>query len=92
MNSIQKSYSSFVESVCKQFDCTDAIRPLQEGFAALCEAVSDRVGELTIEPGWPSKYSGADYAARFPKCPYAREFFDTLKSRGIHLDPKIFQP
>lgn len=38
MNSLQKSYHSFIESVCKQFDCTDAIRSLQEGFAALCEA------------------------------------------------------
>jgi len=37
MNSMQKTYHSFVESVCKQFDCTDAIRPLQEGFATLCE-------------------------------------------------------
>lgn len=38
MNPMQKSYRSFIESVCKQFACTDAIRPLQEGFAALCEA------------------------------------------------------
>lgn len=38
MTSMQKSYRSFVESVCKKFDCTEAIRPLQEGFAALCEA------------------------------------------------------
>lgn len=38
MNSLQKSYNSFIESVCKRFDCTDAIRPLQNGFAALCEA------------------------------------------------------
>lgn len=38
MNSMQKSYSSFIESVGKQFDCTGAIHPLQEGFAALCEA------------------------------------------------------
>jgi len=38
MNPMQKSYSSFVESVCKHLNCTDAIRPLQEGFTALCEA------------------------------------------------------
>ena len=38
MNSLQKSYSAFIESVCKRFDCADAIRPLQDGFAALCEA------------------------------------------------------
>jgi len=28
---------AFIETVCKQFDCTDIIRPLQEGFAVLCE-------------------------------------------------------
>lgn len=38
MNFMQKSYSSFIESVCKQFECTGATRPLQEGFAALCES------------------------------------------------------
>lgn len=38
MNPMQKSYRSFVESVCAEFGCTDAIRPLQEGFGALCEA------------------------------------------------------
>lgn len=44
MNPMQKSYSSFVESVCKQFGCTDAIRPLQEGFSALCEADTGDTG------------------------------------------------
>lgn len=38
MNSIQKSYCSFVESVCKQFDCMGANRPLQKGFVVLCES------------------------------------------------------
>ena len=38
MNSMQKSYHFFVESVCGEFGCTGAIRPLQEGFGALCEA------------------------------------------------------
>jgi hypothetical protein len=38
MNSLQKSYHTFIESVCNKFGCTDAIHPLQEGFSALCEA------------------------------------------------------
>ena len=46
MNPMQKSYSSFIESVCKQFDCTDAIRPLQEGFDALCESMTPGNQEL----------------------------------------------
>jgi hypothetical protein len=41
MQDIRESYRIFIETVCKQFDCTDAIQPLQEGFSALCEA-SDR--------------------------------------------------
>ena len=32
---------AFIETVCKQFDCTDIIRPLQEGFAVLCETAWD---------------------------------------------------
>lgn len=46
MNPMQKSYSSFIESVCKQFDCADAIRPLQEGFDALCESMTPGNQEL----------------------------------------------
>lgn len=38
MNALQKSYRAFIESVCNKIGCTDAIHPLQEGFAALCEA------------------------------------------------------
>lgn len=85
MNSLQKSYHAFIESVCKQFDCTVSIRPLQEGFSTLCESAGDRVGELSIEPGWPEQFMETDYAARFPKCPYAREFFDMLKSALMEL-------
>ena len=39
MESMETQYKAFIESVCAEFGCTDAIRPLQEGFAALCEAV-----------------------------------------------------
>ena len=46
MNPMQKSYGSFIESVCKQFDCTGAIRPLQEGFDALCESMTPGNQEL----------------------------------------------
>jgi hypothetical protein len=80
MNSIQKSFHTFIESVCNEFGCTDAIHPLQEGFSTLCESVGGRIGELSIEPGWPEQFMETDYAARFPKCPYAEEFFSLLKS------------
>ena len=38
MTGTQEKFNTFLESVCSQFGCKDAIRPLQEGFAALCEA------------------------------------------------------
>lgn len=40
MNTYQKSYTAFMESVCKQFNCTDALPALKEGFEALCEATN----------------------------------------------------
>jgi hypothetical protein len=59
---MQKTYHSFVESVCKQFDCTDAIRPLQEGFSALCEAdMGDtRTGSAWDTVEWIHLYHAAD--------------------------------
>lgn len=38
MNSFQKQYQTFIESVCTKFGCPEAIRPLQEGFSAMCES------------------------------------------------------
>jgi len=34
---LQKQYNCFIEAVCNQLGCIDAIKPLQEGFNALCE-------------------------------------------------------
>lgn len=38
MTALQGHYHCFIESVCNQFCCSDAIKPLQEGFNALCES------------------------------------------------------
>lgn len=40
MNTYQKYYTAFMESVCKQFNCPDALPALTEGFYALCEATA----------------------------------------------------
>lgn len=37
MDSYQKSYTAFMENVCKQFNCQDAFPALAEGFNAFCE-------------------------------------------------------
>lgn len=41
MNTNQKKYTAFMESVCKEFNCLNALPALQKGFEALCEAFSD---------------------------------------------------
>ena len=33
-----QKFSTFIEGVCNKFGCKEAVRPLQEGFSALCEA------------------------------------------------------
>lgn len=38
MTSLQKSNSAFIEATCMELGCPDIIRPLKEGFTALCEA------------------------------------------------------
>ena len=39
MNKVQGKYRAFIESICSKYGCKDAISPLQEGFAALCESI-----------------------------------------------------
>jgi hypothetical protein len=43
MNTYQKSYTAFMESVCNQFNCKEALPVLTEGFNALCEAVDPNI-------------------------------------------------
>ena len=39
MNKIQQKYNAFMESVCAQFNCKQALPALKQGFKAFCEAV-----------------------------------------------------
>lgn len=38
MDQLHKKYHAFIESECTRLGCKDVIKPLQEGFTALCEA------------------------------------------------------
>ena len=38
MNTNQKKYTAFMESVCKEFNCPEMLPALNAGFKALCEA------------------------------------------------------
>jgi hypothetical protein len=37
MNTNQKKYTAFMESVCKEFNCHEAFPALKEGFEAFCQ-------------------------------------------------------
>lgn len=53
MNEYQKQYTAFMESVCNQFNCPDAIPALRKGFEAFCEAQTMNEGTgygLSFEP------------------------------------------
>ena len=41
MNTYQKSYTAFMESVCNKFNCPDALPALKEGFKAFCETTHE---------------------------------------------------
>ena len=45
------TYSAFIESICSQYGCKDAIQPLQEGLSALCEAsgMDGKIGNFDID-------------------------------------------
>ena len=38
MNTRQKKYTAFMESVCKEFNCPEMLPVLKDGFKAFCEA------------------------------------------------------
>jgi hypothetical protein len=40
MNTNQKKYTAFMESVCKEFNCPEMLPALNAGFKAFCEATS----------------------------------------------------
>ena len=46
MSTHQKEYTAFMESVCKQFKCMDALPALKEGFSALCETIQNENSRL----------------------------------------------
>lgn len=39
MNTNQKKYTAFMESVCKEFNCPEMLPALTAGFKAFCKAI-----------------------------------------------------
>ena len=52
MDNYQKLYMGFMESICRQFNCPNAILPLREGFKAYCESVDG----ILMESATPTLY------------------------------------
>lgn len=71
MNTYQKSYAAFMESVCTQFNCRKALPALKEGFKAFCEATV-RLREHGIQPEFLNKVG--------------THIFEDLTSAGIVAD------
>jgi len=55
MDSPQKSYRAFIESVCAELGCRELARPLQEGFSVLCEARRKRPEYMVLYRGFNGK-------------------------------------
>ena len=54
MADFQKSYAIFMENVCNELNCLEALPALKEGFKTLCEAIS----RDSIQPNsWPIEVS-----------------------------------
>lgn len=71
MNTYQKSYATFMESVCNQFNCREALPALKEGFKAFCEATV-RLREHGVQPEFLNKVG--------------TRIFEALTSAGIVAD------
>lgn len=71
MNTYQKSYAAFMESVCNQFNCRKALPALKEGFKAFCEATV-QLGEPGVQSEFLNKVG--------------TNIFEALTSVGIVAD------
>lgn len=75
MNEYQKQYAAFMESVCNQFNCPDAIPALRKGFEALCEA--------------QTMNEGTGYGLSFEPEKYDLVYSAMKKVNGMQPSPKI---
>ena len=57
MPMLASTYSAFIESVCNQFDCREALPALQEGFKAFCESSGMDPEYMVLYRGFNDKHS-----------------------------------
>lgn len=66
MKTNQNSYTVFMESVCSQFNCPEALPALKEGFKAFCEAFDNRTGNLQRFTGSVVYVDQANFSTKTP--------------------------
>lgn len=84
MSSKQVKFNAFLESVCNQFGCRDALRPLQQGFSALCEAFDYHTGELPRAER--NCYTFVQGNCTIKDMPISEITKDVVDKKNIHLD------
>ena len=57
MSMLARTYSAFVESVCTEFGCRDALPVLQEGFRAYCESSGMDPEYMVLYRGFNGKHA-----------------------------------
>lgn len=77
MNTNQKKYTAFMESVCKQFDHPEMLPALNAGFKAFCEAsdnafnlpddIKDSIRKSVDEKNWPNYFAAMKKKNQFLK-------------------------
>lgn len=89
MNTNQKKYTAFMESVCKEFNCPEMLPTLNAGFKAFCEAtLADLPGLKTkltrTMLGKPyAKSTGQDHWKPITGAPAAVDLASDLRAEGI---------
>jgi hypothetical protein len=57
MSMLTSTYSAFIESVCNQFNCREALPALKEGFKAFCEARRKPPEYMVLYRGFNGKHA-----------------------------------
>ena len=77
MNTNQKKYTAFMESVCKEFNCPEMLPALKDGFKTFCEAsdnafnlpddIKDSIRKSVDEKNWPNYFAAMKKKNQFLK-------------------------
>lgn len=91
MTQEQIAYANFIKTICESYNCADATKPLQEGFAALCEAQAMFEGEKWDSFKKKAKTAGLAGALALGSAgAYALNAIDQQERDKMMNDHKVF--